>query len=206
MKIDAPLFPPRSGIEQQRSTATPLSRSKSFWSELIARLAQEAGINPALAIRVARYESGLNPQAVNPCSGATGLMQLMPGTAADLGVDAHNAVENIKGGIEYLRQQLVRFGNAAQALAAYNWGPARVTSALAQWGSDWFHHIPQETQRYVASILSEPLGDEPSGPRNLAQLPFPVSNASLRGQAAITLERIHLEQALEAYLLTAILG
>ncbi|HLI34837.1 MAG TPA: lytic transglycosylase domain-containing protein [Terriglobia bacterium] len=205
MKVDALQFLVEAGVEPHLAS-TPLPASKSFWSELIARLAQEAGINPALAVRVARYESGLNPQAVNPSSGATGLMQLMPGTAADLGVDAHNVVENIRGGIEYLRQQFERFGNAAQALAAYNWGPAHVTSALAQWGSDWFHHIPQETQHYVASILSEPLGDAPSGSRNMAALPSPASNVPLRGQAAIALERIHLEQALEAYLLTAILG
>ncbi len=205
MRVDAPQFPSHAGVES-RPTSTPLSATTSFWSELITRLAQEAGINPTLAVRVARYESGLNPNVVNPSSGATGLMQLMPGTAADLGVDPHNVVENIRGGIEYLRQQLERFGNAAQALAAYNWGPAHVTSALTQWGSDWFHHIPQQTQRYVTSILSEPLGDTPSGSGNLAVLPFAVSNVPFSGQAAFTLERIHLEQALEAYLLTAILG
>ena len=106
------------------------------------------GVRPELIRGVIQAESNFNPRALSP-RGAMGLMQLMPATAADLGVrDPFNALENIRGGIKYLRQLLNRYDrNEALALAAYNAGPRAVDRHGLQ--------VPpyQETQQYVKRIL-----------------------------------------------------
>lgn len=88
--------------------------------------------------------------------GALGMSQLMPATAAELGVDPHNLEENLSGGARYLAAQLERFGSARLALAAYNAGPSRV----AEYGG-----VPpfEETTAYVASILegTQPVSEAP---------------------------------------------
>lgn len=91
-------------------------------------------------------ESGFNRMAVSP-AGARGLGQLMPGTAADLGVcDVFSAEENLQGAATYLTDMLEQFGTPELALAAYNAGPAAVTK---------YGGIPpyRETRQYVADIL-----------------------------------------------------
>lgn len=115
---------------------------------IIMEEARKNDLDPLLIKTVIRYESAFNACAVSP-AGAMGLMQLMPGTAAFLGVtDCFDPYQNIAGGVSYLRQQMDRFGNVALALAAYNAGPANVSLYLG---------IPPfaETQNYVYSILSE---------------------------------------------------
>src|ERR1700722_8047974 len=81
--------------------AQPSGSGPGFWHELIARVAATAGLDPELVARVAARESGMNPDARNPVSGAIGMMQLMPATAAALGVDPRNPVENVLGGVKY---------------------------------------------------------------------------------------------------------
>ncbi len=79
-------------------------------------------------------------------AGAIGLAQLMPNTAAQLGVDPYQPAENVKGGARYLREQLDAFDSVRLALAAYNAGPHRVRQ---------FGGIPpfRETRAYVDRIL-----------------------------------------------------
>lgn len=121
---------------------------------LIVAAAQKYGVPPSLALEVGVQESGLNPAAVSP-AGAIGVMQLMPGTAAGLGVDPNDTAQNIDGGVRYLAQLLSQFGgNQATALAAYNWGSGNVSRAIATGNPDWLSSAPAETQNYVASILS----------------------------------------------------
>ena len=97
---------------------------------------------------IIKAESGFNPNAVSK-AGASGLMQLMPGTARGLGVeDIFDVEQNIEGGAKYLRGMLDRFdGDKSLALAAYNAGP----NAVKRYGG-----IPpyQETQNYVKRVLS----------------------------------------------------
>lgn len=87
--------------------------------------ARRHGVPEDLFLRLVQTESGWNPGAVSP-KGARGLAQLMPGTAAMLGVNADNPLQNLEGGARYLRQQYERFGSWRLALAAYNAGPEAV--------------------------------------------------------------------------------
>jgi len=194
----------------QTSGSVP-SRHSSFWSEFISHAAEATGVNPQLALQVAMHESDLNPQALNRSSGAIGMMQLMPATAAALGVDPHNVVQNIRGGLRYLREQMAKFGDTAQALAAYNWGPGHVAHAVTRWGSDWLSHAPSETQRYVASILARAGMPMDSGVANgtvlAANSASPASEASAAPvHHAKVAEQARTRQAFQAYLLAKVLG
>jgi len=97
------------------------------YEQMVRDAAIRQGINPDLAVAVARTESGLNPKAVSP-AGAQGIMQLMPGTARELGVsNPFDASSNINGGVRYLGRMLKQFGgDQSKALAAYNTGPGTV--------------------------------------------------------------------------------
>ncbi|MDO5613465.1 MAG: lytic transglycosylase domain-containing protein [Paracoccus sp. (in: a-proteobacteria)] len=88
--------------------------------------ARKHGIPEDLFLRLVQQESGWNPRARSH-KGATGLAQLMPGTAAKLGVNPHDPVQNLDGGARYLRMMYNQFGNWRLALAAYNAGPGAVT-------------------------------------------------------------------------------
>lgn len=110
------------------------------------RAAKAEGIDVHLLRAVAWTESRGRQNAISP-KGALGAMQLMPATAAELGVDPLDPDANIHGGARYLARQLSRFQSVPLALAAYNAGPG----AVLRWGG-----IPPyaETQSYVARILS----------------------------------------------------
>jgi hypothetical protein len=120
---------------------------------VIDKYAREYGVDPDLIWAVMRQESGFNPEAVSP-KGAMGLMQLMPGTAALMGVsDPFDVEQNIAGGVKYLEQCLDQFNqNVPLALAAYNAGPANVVK---------YQGCPpfSETKNYVASILAAYAGE-----------------------------------------------
>lgn len=122
-------------------------------AEMITTEAQVQSVPVALAVGVARAESNLNPAAPDSAAGAIGVFQLLPSTAAQLGVDPRDLAQNIRGGVSYLRQLLARFGDAPTALAAYNWGLGNVTKAISKWGAEWFSHIPLETAVYITKIL-----------------------------------------------------
>jgi soluble lytic murein transglycosylase-like protein len=187
------------------------SRHSSFWSEFVSHAAEAAGIDPHLAVQVAMHESDLNPHALNRSSGAIGIMQLLPATAAELGVDPHNVAQNIRGGIHYLHQQLAKFGNTAQALAAYNWGPGHVAHAITRWGSEWLSHAPNETRQYVASILARAgIPMEPTtgdGTVLAANSPAAAAVAVAAQTHQVTpTESARMKQAIQAYLLAKVLG
>lgn len=140
-------------------------------TQAIANAAAAAGVNPALAIEVATAESGLNPNTPDSSAGAIGLFQLMPATAAQLGVNPRDVNQNIQGGVTYLAQMLAQFQDTAAALGAYNWGPGHVAQAIALYGSNWLAYAPAETQNYVTKILNN-LGTQ----YQLAPAPDPSSS------------------------------
>jgi hypothetical protein len=106
-------------------------------------------VDPDLVNSLIAVESGFNPNAVSR-KGAQGLMQLMPGTAARLGVtDAFDPTDNVEGGTRYLRELLAQYHNdLTKTLAAYNAGPERV---------EQYHGLPPypETVAYVSRIIRE---------------------------------------------------
>jgi soluble lytic murein transglycosylase-like protein len=129
------------------ATAASAGGSSTPYDGLIADAAQRNGVDPSLLKGLIRQESNFDPGARSG-AGATGLTQLMPATAAGLGVgDTTDPAQAIEGGAKYLRQQLDRFGgDEAKALAAYNAGPGAV---------DRFGGVPPyaETQGYVQKVL-----------------------------------------------------
>ena len=163
----------RSKIQYREGLAiTPPSYSKGpsqgDFDGIIVRAARKHGVHPALVKAVIAAESNFKPNAVSRV-GAQGLMQLMPGTARELGVDRpFGVVENIDGGVRYLRAMLERYGDASRALAAYNAGPTAV---------DRYRGIPpyRETQAYVKRVLQyyrgyraefeRPRSGAPTGPK-----------------------------------------
>jgi soluble lytic murein transglycosylase-like protein len=142
--------------------------------QLIADTATRYGVAPELAIEVATAESGLNPNTPDSSAGAIGIFQLEPATAASLGVDPRDPVQNIDGGVRYLRQLLNQFSELAAAVGAYDWGPGRVSSAIAKYGANWLAHAPSETQNYVSKILSN-LGTQYTVSVDPAAVPSSVS-------------------------------
>ena len=109
-------------------------------------MAKQYNLSEGLIHSVVATESAYNPQAVSPV-GARGLMQLMPATAADLGVtDSFDPQQNLNGGTRYLKQLLDKYdGDLDHALAAYNWGQGNVDR-------HGLEKMPDETRNYLAKI------------------------------------------------------
>ena len=112
-----------TGAPTVRTTRQVTPAASAKFEPLVQEHASRHGLRPDLVRAVIQVESGFNPRATSP-KGAMGLMQLMPGTARELGVvNAYDPAENIRGGTAYLRQLLDRYdGNEELALAAYNAG------------------------------------------------------------------------------------
>jgi soluble lytic murein transglycosylase-like protein len=132
---------PNSKIDWHK---TPLFLSP--YRDEIETAAREFGVDPALVRAVIHAESAFNPKARSP-KGAQGLMQLMPGTARELGVtDTLTVADNIRGGVRYLARMLKTFdGDIRLATAAYNAGPGAVSR---------YKGVPPyaETQAYVERV------------------------------------------------------
>jgi len=126
------------------------------YADSFMQAAEATGVPVELLHAVASRESALDPSAVNKDSGAAGLMQLKQGTAGDVGVtDRLDPDQSIRGGAQYLAEQMERFGDPEKALAAYNWGPKNVQEAIDKYGDDWLSHAPEETRKYVAALTDE---------------------------------------------------
>lgn len=122
----------------------------------IENAAKNTGLDADLIRSVIRVESSFRTDAVSGC-GATGLMQLMPGTAKEMGVtDAFDPYQNVLGGAKYLKKQIDRFGDIRLALAAYNKGPGRINSLGITDPDDpeQYSKIPEGCRSYVKTILN----------------------------------------------------
>lgn len=127
------------------SDAQPAQLSSQY-DEMISESARKNGVDANLVKAVVKAESGFRHDAVSP-AGARGLMQLMPSTAAGLGVsDPLDPAQNIEAGTRYLKKQLDRFGSTELALAAYNAGPGNV---IKHGGIPPF----TETRNYVSKVM-----------------------------------------------------
>ncbi len=141
---DAPVIPVAAAVAVSTTGLT-----KAEMQEMLAHAGDAHNIDADLLASVVRAESGGQVKAVSR-TGAKGLMQLMPGTATEMGVaDAFRPEQNIAGGTAYLDTLLTRYhDNVALALAAYNAGPGAV---------DKYHGVPpyRETRAYVARVIRE---------------------------------------------------
>jgi soluble lytic murein transglycosylase-like protein len=141
-----PVLPP---AEAKPDAPIPSELTAAEMHTMLAKAGTQHHIDEDLLASVVKAESGGHVMAVSR-TGAQGLMQLMPGTANELGVaDAFRPEQNIAGGTAYLDELLIRYhDNAALALAAYNAGPGAV---------DRYHGIPpyRETRAYVARVIRE---------------------------------------------------
>jgi len=113
----------------------------------IAKHAIELGVDPAIALSIARTESGFNHSA-RSSHGAIGVFQLMPTTAKRMGLNPYLLNDNIRGGIMYYKAMYKMFGSVELALAAYNAGPGNVKR---------YRSIPPfaETRRFVSKIMTD---------------------------------------------------
>ena len=159
--VEAVPDPPAEPAVAQTGSASPAPASKPATTrvdgrlttadlhQLLAKAGSEHNVDEDLLASVVKAESGGNAHAVSH-AGARGLMQLMPGTALQLGVSNSFAPEeNVRGGTAYLDELLTRYhDNIVLALAAYNAGPEAV---------DRYHGIPpyHETRLYVARVIHE---------------------------------------------------
>jgi soluble lytic murein transglycosylase-like protein len=151
-----------SGYEQEEVVAAaipvpppviaPAADPKPQTPEDLAAQAAKKYLLPDSFVRsVMKAESGFQPNAVSP-RGAIGLMQLMPDTARELGVDPRDPGQNAEGGAQYLRTLLARYesdpNQVLLALAAYNAGPGAV---------DRYHGVPpyRETREYILRVLKD---------------------------------------------------
>ena len=131
----------------QDQSAAGASADGGEYDSVIEQASERYGIDPAVLHGLIQQESGFDPSAQSS-AGASGLTQLMPGTASSMGVaNPLNPTESIEGGARYLSRLMSQFGgNTEDALAAYNAGPG----AVQQYGG-----IPPyaETQSYVSKVL-----------------------------------------------------
>jgi len=129
--------------------------ARGNYDTLITAMALKHGVDPQLARAVVWAESNFNPNVVSH-KGAVGLMQLMPATAASLGVtDSFDPVQNIDGGVRYLASRLKMYdGDVLRSLAAYNCGQTRLANLGITDLTDpaQFALLPRETQNYITRI------------------------------------------------------
>ncbi|PPK66482.1 transglycosylase SLT domain-containing protein [Actinokineospora auranticolor] len=135
-----------NGAGTYNVTAATGATGSSKYDNLFAAATAKYGLPSGLLSAVAKAESNYNPNAVSG-AGAQGLMQLMPSTAAGLGVDALNPTQAIDGAARLLKSHLNSFGSVPLALAAYNAGPGAVRK---------YDGVPpyNETQNYVRKIMA----------------------------------------------------
>jgi len=139
-----PAVPAAQPVKAEGSEGGPAPATASP-QELADAAADRYGLPRALVRSVMAAESGFQPAVVSP-KGAIGLMQLMPGTAQSLGVDAHDPAQNVDAGARYLRDLLEKYNYGLRhALAAYNAGPGAV---------DRYNGVPpyRETIDYIGRI------------------------------------------------------
>jgi hypothetical protein len=129
-------------------------RGNHKYEDIVIQEANRQGVDPRLAVHVLYKETGnlKDPENARSKAGALGVMQLMPGTAKELGVNPLDPMENIQGGISYLKKMYAKYQDPSLAAAAYNAGPGRVDRALKSEGG--LGNLPRETRNYMVGLAS----------------------------------------------------
>ena len=121
--------------------------------DAVDKASKKYGVDKSLIMAVIRQESDFDPKSTSG-AGAMGLMQLMPGTASEMGVsDAYNVEQNVDGGTKYLKELLDTYSNTKElALAAYNAGPGMLQNRGVT-GTGDISKLPYETRDYVQKVM-----------------------------------------------------
>ena len=148
---------------EPNTTSVPAQESVKVGKQNISIPTGEEYAPPALVKAVMQVESGGKTDAVSG-KGATGLMQLMPATAKELGVNPKNPEQNVEGGSRYLQRMLNKYDSQEIALAAYNWGPGNIDKAIRKVRAagkrvTWPNilnevRVPKETRQYVSKVTN----------------------------------------------------
>ena len=127
--------------------------NRKKYEPLARQKARQYGIPEEVFIRMLTQESGWDPNAVNKKSGASGIAQFMPATAAEFGIDPMNPEQAIDGSARYLKAMIDHYGGDVQkSVAAYNYGPGNVDRVVQQGGAGWAALLPKETTKYIAVV------------------------------------------------------
>lgn len=147
-------------LKETSSSNSPKETGAPVKQNISALIAKQ----PPIIQAIIDTESSGNPNARSEV-GAVGLMQLMPGTARDLGVDPLDPVKNIEGGTRYYNQMRKKFPDMKTAIASYNWGPGNMTKAVAKVEAKglkptWqnikkYNSVPTETKEYVNRVITK---------------------------------------------------
>jgi hypothetical protein len=175
----SPLTATASGLAARPERMRRTGQTAGLFDAAFLDAGRQYDVSPALLKAVASAESGFNPDAISP-AGAVGLMQIMPETAQQLGIDPRDPVQSIQGAASYLRTLLNQFnGNTTLAIAAYNAGPGAVTG---------YGGVPpfKETQDYVVHVadLMQQYGSNSAGPETGSVSSVPENNGSLATSSA----------------------
>jgi hypothetical protein len=185
-----PAFTPARARQILRTLRGGLGAAQSLsMAQIVTSAANAYGVDPALALAVSQRESGLNPNLVNPATGASGLMQLMPATARSLGVtNIMDPVQNANAGVKYLGMMLSKYGgDVSKAVAAYDWGPGNLDKDIAANGDNWLNFAPLETRNYVAALTGQTPGS-----------PAPVTIDASTGEVVPNVDVSTMPQVTEA--------
>jgi len=159
----------RTGATSRSPCGAPIDMDAATARALVEKIAKEEAFYPEFALAVAHGESRFDPNALSP-KGAVGLMQLEPATAERYKVNICDPVDNVRGGVRFLRDLHARYRNPLFILAAYNAGEKNLQQ---------YHGVPPypETVRFVATVLNE-FYDWPAPDRKISRAP------SARGHGA----------------------
>jgi len=147
------------GISPVAASQTPTPTGPGFGGTSNLSGFQGAGqkwnVRPELLMAMAQTESGFDPDIISgkrrSKRGAIGLMQFMPGTAKQYGIDPTDPEQSKYGAAHYMHDLLTMFGGSEEAaMAGYNWGQGNVMGVRKKYGKDWKAHLPRETRDYLA--------------------------------------------------------
>lgn len=151
-------------VERLLKETSPSNSPKETGAPVKQNISALIAKQPPIIQAIIDTESSGNPNARSEV-GAVGLMQLMPGTARDLGVDPLDPVKNIEGGTRYYNQMRKKFPDMKTAIASYNWGPGNMTKAVAKVEAKglkptWqnikkYNSVPTETKEYVNRVITK---------------------------------------------------
>ena len=156
----------------------PQQGPASSYGEAFLKAEGQYGLPEGLLSTIGYNESRYDPNAVSP-AGATGLMQLMPPTAKEYGVDARDPYASIDAAGKKMAGLIKYYnGDMAKAVAAYNYGEGNLNKAIRKAGDNWLSATPRETQLYVSNILGGAPPPEQEGPTG-DTYDIPLSNGDI---------------------------